>query len=450
MATNMLQSVQLYEKSALAYMQNLNCFVGSLNTKFKDFNQFKGQLGDTVTMELPYRFTAAEGLVAVSQPVTQRKHSLVLDRSANVTFDYTSPEEILNLGKDGRPSELGVAAIYSLAAQVEGVVAKTAHSAVEVMVTDPSDPSRMIPSGALHTESGPYRFYNDGVTAINSYQQLQQAVENLMELGNPGMDMKFYVPNSVVPAIIGSGLGQFVPKRNDDIANSWEIGAFGTPLVNYYKSNMLPVHYSGAVGNASGNDRYLTIVSVNDPTGANVTQITCTSTLTSTAKAVRAGDVGSIISTSGYTTPHATTHIGGVATSQPIQMRIASDANTDVSGNITITIIADDENKGLCWQAGNPNQNCDISLEAGMRIQIYPTHRCGILVSGNAFYLAMPRLPDQSPYDSHAEYDESTGVSMRVAAGSLLGLNKTRVIHDCIYACTLVPSYSMRILFPIS
>jgi hypothetical protein len=127
-------------------------------------------------------------------------------------------------------------------------------------------------------------------------------------------------------------------------------------------------------------------------------------------------------------------------------MRIIADQGTS-GGAITISVVADDENKGICW-AATANKNCSIPITAGMRIQIMPTHRCGLLVANNAFYIAMPRLPDQAPFPTHAEYDSDTGVSLRMAYGALLGQNLQRLVHDCIWTSTLVPTYSQRILFP--
>ena len=83
--------------------------------------------------------------------------------------------------------------------------------------------------------------------------------------------IKVYLPDTVVPAVVGNGLNQFVPHRNDEIAMSWEVGDFGTPLVSYYQSNLMPIHVSGNTGVMQ---QTLTVVSTNDPTGQNVTQIT--------------------------------------------------------------------------------------------------------------------------------------------------------------------------------
>ena len=80
---------------------------------------------------------------------------------------------------------------------------------------------------------------------------------------------------------------QYIPA-DTEIANSWEIGSFGTPLVDYYQSNLMPLHTSG---NTGVDQDTLTVVSVNDPTGQNVTQITVSGATASDADAVYSGDL---------------------------------------------------------------------------------------------------------------------------------------------------------------
>jgi hypothetical protein len=72
-----------------------------------------------------------------------------------------------------------------------------------------------------------------------------------------------------------------------------------------------------------------------------------------------------------------------------------------------------------------------------------------LIVGGSALYLAMPRLPEEVPFPTAAEYDKETGVSMRMYFGSLFGQNQRGMVHDAIWASTLVPEYCMRILFPL-
>ena len=71
--------------------------------------------------------------------------------------------------------------------------------------------------------------------------------------GSVAEGIKVYLPDTVVPAVVGNGLNQFVPHRNDEIAMSWEVGDFGTPLVSYYQSNLMPIHVSGNTGGINAN-----------------------------------------------------------------------------------------------------------------------------------------------------------------------------------------------------
>ena len=48
---NYLQQVATYQPAALAHLENQNCFISTLNTKFKDFQNMTAQLGATVNIE---------------------------------------------------------------------------------------------------------------------------------------------------------------------------------------------------------------------------------------------------------------------------------------------------------------------------------------------------------------------------------------------------------------
>jgi hypothetical protein len=104
--------------------------------------------------------------------------------------------------------------------------------------------------------------------------------------------MRGVIPVANVPAIIGTGLNQFATKRNDETSYNWELGKFGGNDVNWASSNLLPVHVSGSIGNAAAPNNIMTVVSVNDPTGVNITSITFTEPTSSTdANAIKSGDL---------------------------------------------------------------------------------------------------------------------------------------------------------------
>ena len=50
-------------------------------------------------------------------------------------------------------------------------------------------------------------------------------------------ECKAYVEDTSIPAVIGSGLNQFATNRNNEIANSWELGSFSH--CDFMQTNLL-------------------------------------------------------------------------------------------------------------------------------------------------------------------------------------------------------------------
>jgi hypothetical protein len=414
-------------------MLNLCCHLSTANTRFKDFDKIQANLGSTVTFDLPPRFTSTQGLVASFQPAVQRVLNLAVDQSNNVSFEVTSQQRIFNLekGEEDYMRVFGKSAIAQLANLVEGNVALNWASAVTSQTTN-----------TLNTFSGPYRFFGNGSTAITSYQQLAQFVMLFKNYGSVAEGMKIYLPDTIVPAVVGNGLNQFAPHRNDEIAMSWEIGDFGTPRVEYYQSNLMPIHTSG---NTGVNGSTLTVISTNDPTGQNVTQITCSGATASDTNAVYSGDVFQFADgVSGLPNMRYLTFIGQYPSANPVQFRVTANASANASGNVVLNITP-----ALNW-AGGATQNLNNAIVPGMQILTFPSHRCGGILGGDAFYVSMPQLPEQSPYDTANEYDPITGASLRLTYGSLFGQNQTGMIYDETHGSVLVPEYTGRILVPLS
>jgi hypothetical protein len=430
---NILQQVQTYQRSSLALLLNLCCHIDTANTKFKDFEKIQANLGSTVTFDLPPRFTTNAGLVASFQPAVQRVLQLVADQANNTSFSVTAQQRIFNLEKaeDDYMKVFGHSAVAELANMVEGNIAKNWNSSVVSQI-----------DGTINTFSGPYRFFGNGSTAISAYQQLAQAIMFFKNYGAVANGIKVYLPDTVMPSIIGNGLNQFAPERNNKDAMSWEVGAFGTPLVDYYQSNLMPIQVAGNAG-VAGNT--FTVISTNDPTGQNVTQITVsTNGAANDPNAVHVGDPLQFADgVANQPNMRYLTFIGHFPSANPVQVRVTANAGS-VASQIVLNIIP-----ALNW-AGGANQNLNNPIAAGMQLLTFPSHRCGGILGGDALYLAMPQLPEQDPYATANEYDKDTGASLRVTWGSLFGQNQTGMIYDEVHGSVLVPEYSMRYLVPLS
>lgn len=438
--TNVLQQVQTYQRSNLALLENLNCFMNISNTRFKDFENITANLGSVVTFDLPPRFLSAQGLVASFQPAVQRVQSLTCDQATNTSYAFTAQERIFNVEKDTESymEMFGRSAVAEMGANIEANLALNANSHVPVNTVVNG---QTVPTGALHTESGPFRFFGDGLTAVNSFQQLAQMIANFKNFGSVQQGIKVILPDVNIPPIVGTGLNQFAPNRNNDIAMSWEVGEFGTPPVMYYQSNLLPIHTAGNVGI---NGTTLTVTSTNDPTGAAITQITFSGAGVSDADAIKSGDLLQFQdNVSGQPNLRYLTFIGHVISNQPVQVRATADAASSGGGSVVVNITP------TLQATSGSGQNINANIVAGMQVKALPSHKCGLVIGGDAFYLAMPRLPDQYPYPTAAEYDPDTGVSMRMTYGSLFGQNQMGMVHDSTWGSVLVPEYSMRIAFPV-
>lgn len=430
---NQLVNVQTYQKTQLAWMLNEFVAMDLSNKKFQNFNSLEAQLGDTVTFDLAPRSISQNGLVVNAfQAVTQRQQSLTCSQAANSSSALSDQQWIFQANsyqdrfETSRTKELG--------SKVEADLLKNFIS--QVYVNDPQSSSF---GTILNPASGPYRFFGNGVTAINSFQQLAQAQANFMDYGAATDNMCGVLPMINQPAIVQSGLSQFAITRNNELASKWlfaEVGEF-----DWYQSNLLPIHVAGTVGTSATT---LTLVSTNDPTGNNITQLTFSGAAASDPTAFRVGDlfqfndgVGSLPNL------RYLTFIGHQPSGQPVQVRVTATAASDVSGNVTVSIYpALQSTTGI-------NQNLNNSLAAGMQITTLPSHRAGAIMSGKPLYLAMPQLPDQDPYGTVRSTDPDSGISIRHYWGCQFAQNIRAYVQDLIWGSTAVAENIMRVCFPL-
>jgi len=253
--TNFLVQVQTWQMAGMLFLGNYGVFIHESNKMFQNFQEKEANLGDTVTYELTPRFASQEGLVVNYQPIQQRVETMTCDNGWNVSFNMTNQQMLFNLDEYLPRAVKG--AVEELATTVEADVATLA-------------------------ETSPYRFYGNGVTPIDSYKQLAKALAFFRNYGAPKDTLKVILSDLVEPDIVGSGLNEYATERNNEIANSWVVGKWMG--VEYFRSNLLPTHYAGTVGNENTT---LTVISTNDPTGNNITQITFSGAATSDKPADR-------------------------------------------------------------------------------------------------------------------------------------------------------------------
>jgi hypothetical protein len=412
---NILVNVPTYQLAELEFLQNRYAFIKTANKKFENFHaqQPTGQLGQTVNIELPPRATTVASLVASFQGAQQRLNPLTCASPISSSYLFTSQQYIFNV--EDYMDRFGKAAISEMGAKIEADVAN-------VCVTST------------------YRFYGNGVTPINSSLQLAQALAQYRDFGAASGTAKGYLPVVSIPGIVNSNLGQFAMKRNDEQSNSWELGNFSD--CEWYSSNLLPVHVAGTEGQAGST---LTVVSTTLASDGAVATITFSGTHgASDANSVQQYDKFQFNDgVSGYPNMRFLTYIGREVSASPVQFQATAAAASTSGSQVTVSIFPP-------LQVNQANdQNINNAIVAGMTVSVLPTHRAGLIIAGNPLFLAMPQLPDQTPFPTGNAVDMESGASFRHYYGARFGTGELGTIRDCVWGKLLAQDYGMALIFPV-
>jgi hypothetical protein len=437
-SANILQAVATYQKSALGRLTNMYCFLGTTNKKFKDFQNFSGNLGATVTFDLPPRAYANAGLVVSSfDTVEQRVQTLQVGgydsggsasaggsydawgnlNAANTNLAVSAEQLIFNIDNNDYRTQFENSCMQELGARIE---ISTANNII----------------------NGTYRFYTPGITVsdvpmeITSYQQLSSALTKFRNYGAVQTETEFFISDLCQSQVVGSGLSQFVTRRNEESANSWELGDYNR--CQFYVSNLLPIHTAGSLGDDQST---LTVTAVTTDADGGISAITCSGAGTGT---VVKGDLAWFLDgVSGQADAKYLTFIGHTPSANEVQIQITGNA-TGVAGDITFNIFP------KLYSAAGKNQNVNRAITSGMQLKVLPTHKAGLVCAGKPFFLAMPQLPDQRPFDTSSKADPDSGAAIRMTVGAQLGANIYGTIFDAIWGVKLVAEYSMRVIFPLT
>lgn len=440
-SANILQAVATYQKSALGRLVNMFAGIAKANKKFQNFQDKIANLGNTVTYDSPPRAYANPGLIVPTfDTVEQLTYSLTVGgfdslgaplnggffdefgnlNAANANFAVSAEQLIFNIDNNDYRQPLEDAQMGELGTVIE-------KSILNRFINDT------------------YRFYTAGISVgntplpINSYAQLAYAESKFEDYGCPAKgDYEAFVPNMAVSGIIANQYSKFTLDVNNEKFNSWELGMFGR--FNYNKSNLLPIHVSGVLGQ---DQTTVTVTAViTDPDGG-ISAIVVSGAGTNVNAVVR-GDLGYFIDgVAGQPDLNYLTYTGHSPSEVDVQFQVTANVDS-VAGNLTFPIFP------KLYSAPGKNQNLSAPIAVGMKILFMPSHRAGVMYAGSPFFLAMPRLPDQSPFETAQMSDPDSGASIRLTHGSAFGQNITGFIFDQIWGAKLTPQYAMRLIFPIS
>ena len=347
------------------------------------------------------------------EAAVQRLQPITVDQQFSVSYSFSAQQLIFNV--EDYMQQFGLGAIVQIGNTVGANV-------------------------ALNAETVPFRCFGDGRTAINSYQQYAQALANFRNFGDPGYPTCVYVDDVSMPAVIGSGLQQFVTKRNEDIANSWQLGSFSN--ADFYQTNLLPIHMAGAFGQGAGVT--LTIASIS----ADGTTISFTSSGGTEAQALVKNDILTLDPT-GVAGLYFLQFTGYQQSSQKVQVRVTANA-ASTGGAVTATVYPPLVSAVDSPTDNTKNINLSLADLVGVEATVVGNRKCGLITGGQALFLAMPRLNEMVPFPTANETDSKTGVTMRQYFGAQFGQNIQAMVHDIIWGSTAVPEYTMQVAYPLT
>lgn len=417
---NVVQNVQTYQLTQIAWLLLENFLIKNSNRHFDNLPSFKGQLGSTVTFNREPQAIFTNGtIVPQLQPIIQNKLSLSIDQQGNSSFDLPPLDQYFNIDPTNWMPNVETSAL------------KEMGTAVEVFLGN--------------AMQGCFRFYGDGVTPINSAQQLAEIVEYFEEFGASNIDMKAVLPSYIYPQFAATMLQEFALKRNDELAHySWYKGEYND--CSWGKSKLLPTHVAGTAGAGA---IPLTVVSTNDPTGQNITQITFSGSIGTDPNCIKKNDKLVFVDGVGSFTNlrYLSYHGHFPLVKNKVTMCAASDA-ASTSGTVTVTLT-----HPLCSVSGLAQNNINAAIEAGMQVNVMPSHKVGLIMSGNPLYLAMPAANtwiDASPFAQSSVIDEETGISVTLYQGWDINRATRITSMPIIYGAQIEPLNAMVILIPLT
>lgn len=414
---NLLVAVQTFNNSGLEFLNNECPIAVNCNKKFENMpSGMPANLGTSFTYALPPRARSRDSLELEFQATEMIYDTLTVNKQASYGFATTSEQLILTYEQNDYFPMFTEAGVLDIASKIEQDLAREFCFST-------------------------YRFFGDGVTPISTMLQLNQAQVQMQSFGAVmGQDFKGFMPISAQPQISNSAMNQFTMNRNNDLAYDWEIGKVGRTTWN--TSNLLYTHTAGTEGQ-SDNDN-LTISTINTNAAGQIIGFVLSGTHAATdADSMKAGDKMYIVNDGTYPSIFFLTYTGYAVSTNSVQMRVEEDAAASGS-SVEVSIYPP------LQAAYGKDQNISSQVQVGMKVKVLPSRRCGAIWNGSPFFLSMPTLPDQRPYDSAQMTDKQTGLSLQTYYGTLFGKQQQGYGVNAIWGKSLAQNYVQEVCFPLT
>ncbi len=409
--SNAFVVTQYITEYMLAQFVNNIQFTRMSSRKFeKNFTTERYATGQTINVRLTNNFNNVQyGPTTTPTGVQDQYVPLTIEQQIQNSLSFTSQELTLDLKEKPR---LDIMDMY-----------------LKPMVINISNAADLYQINKLLTINS---YVGTPGTLVNSIDIVNDAAANLTARGVP-MGNRYCGVDIVTGASIKNSMkANFTPNINEGVVKTGFIAdIYG---IEFFESQNLTAHTSGFGTNGTPVGGYIPFGTVLNPVSSGNT-ITFTGFPASTANVAVAGDIIQL------SMNYAVNIVTGQSIGIPMTYAVLANANSDVSGNVTVTV-----NPAIII-SGN-YQNVNGTILAGQSAKLLASHRVGYLLHEDALQSALPLMKHlgAGTETSWAKYDDEHSIGMRYTQGAVI-LNDINVHRlDILIGAICISNYGCRIV----
>ena len=401
--TNQFITTDLVSNTALAMFANNAPFVMTASRIYQDDFVSSGyKIGDTLQVRRQNHFIVGDGSVATPQSIIETVETIVIAHQYHALIAYTIQDLTLRIEDFSRV--FIAPAIQEIITQMEKDISGSAELDLNF-------------------------FTGTAGVPINSFTTVDTAGAKLLEQGvNIASDAYLAMTVRDGSSLKGALLNNFTPVFNEDIVRSSAIGHLS--YFDIFQSQNIKHHIAGAGPTLHSSDPLL----VNGAVSSGNTIVMNGATISVTNYFLP----GDVISIAGV---QSVNPVGRAATGQDMQFVVQAAANSDGSGNVTITVLP-----VIISDTLNPNRNVSNPIPDDAPVTMVGSYNVNVAYPSRGLDIVCPPLYKlQVPYASVA-VDPETGLSLAVTqTGDILGYQNYMRI-DLLCGFKWLAQYATKVL----
>jgi hypothetical protein len=380
---------------------------GQSETYGPEFDNREYAKGDNIQIRRSNRRIGGEGTTISLDGVVEKTENLTIERQFNDGLVFSTKEQALFMsGEEGmeiyaeryiKPS------ILRLTAQINSYLAQKAS-------TD------------LYNHTGSVG------TPINSFATLANVRAKMANLNMPiDSEESYMIVTPDDDAALKSSLPNlFIPTTNERVVNKYFLNSIAE--FTYHSTSTVDRHIAGSAGGATG-------LAVKTAVSSGNT-IVIKGFSGAATKVFKKGDKITIDGS------YKLAPVTYAVTNQKAQFVVTADADSNASGEATITVSPE-----IIIDATNPFRNFSAQLAADAPVTVLATHNSNVAFTKGGFSYAMPKMQKMwLPYSTTVTDTEfGTGISLRLSKGADITNDQNIMRWDVLVGARFWPEYGFVI-----